>query len=102
MHQKVVVFDIHSKLAESFKTIEELNAKLMTHADPKICLAAAAEMRRHIRLAVQTLDIIMRGEAMKDFQAGVLQALADARIPIRRKVMGLFEARAQITESEDL
>ncbi len=99
MSQQVAVFDIHGKLAESFSNVEEILKQLTNDADPRVRLAAAAEMRRHIRLAAQTLETAMRAEALKDFQAGILEALAESRVTIRRKIMGLFESRARLPES---
>ncbi len=99
MQANVSTFDIHGKLAESIKTVEDIINQLKNDADPRVRLAAIAEYRRHIRLAAQTLEIAMRAEALKEFQAGVLEALAESRVTIRRKIMGLFESRARLTNS---
>src|SRR5207248_2544837 len=89
-----IVFDIHSRLEASLKGMEDMLKELKEHEDPRVRLAAAAEMRHHIALAGKTLETALHAEALKEFQAGILEALAEANLPVRRKIIGLFEQRA--------
>jgi hypothetical protein len=94
------VTDIHARLQENFQRMEDLLKKLEANEDPRIQIAAAAEMRQHIALASKTLEIALRAEALRNFQNGVLEALANAGIVVRRKILCLFEARAEKDEQE--
>src|SRR5438128_3101627 len=91
---QIVSFDIHARLETSLKGMEDMLKELKQHEDPRVRLAAAAEMRHHIALAGKTLETALKAEALKDFQASVLEALANAKLPIRRQIMGLFQQRA--------
>ena len=90
-----VVFDIHGRLDSSFREIEAMLHELKQNADPRVRLLAMAEMRRHIQLAGRTLETAIKAEAVREFQAGILEALADAGVKVRRKVIGLFEVRGE-------
>src|ERR1041385_1986620 len=89
------VFDIHARLEQSLRGAEEILKDFKDHEDPHVRIAAAAEMRHHIALAARTLETAMKADALRIFQAGVLEALAEAGVVVRRKVMGLFEARSE-------
>ncbi len=89
-----VVFDIHSRLERHFRTAEDMLEELKHHENARVRIAANAEMRHSIELARRTMVVAVQAEAMRDFQAAVLDALADAGVVVRSKVMGLFEARA--------
>ena len=93
-----VVFDIHSRLESCFQRMERILATLEQNADHRVQLAAAAEMRKHVALAAQTLEIALRADALRDFQSAVLEALATAGVRPRKRIMGLFEARAATNE----
>ncbi len=90
----VVVYDIHDRLEESFREMQQILRELKDHADPRIRLAAAAEMRHHIALLSRTLKIAMRADALVVFQDQVLEALDQAGVRVHRKVLSIFEARA--------
>jgi hypothetical protein len=91
---KPLVFDIHARLNESFLQLERLVKELENDKNPMVRLAAAAEIRHHIELTTRALDIATRAEAHREFQAGVLEAPASAKVNVKRHIMGLFEARA--------
>src|SRR5713101_7475471 len=95
------ITDIHARLQENFQRMEALLQKLEMSEDPRIQIAAAAEMRQHIALASKTLEIALRAEALRKFQNGVLEALANAGITVRRKILCLFEARAEKEDPND-
>ena len=90
----VINFDIHAKLAESFKTIEEVLTDLKSSTDPRLKLAAAAELRKLTVAAGRILEAAARAEHIREFQTSVLDALAEAGITLRRRILTLFESRA--------
>jgi hypothetical protein len=89
-----IVFDIHKRLEQLFVASEQMMEELKAHEDARVRIAAHAEMRHCVDLVRRTLTVAIQAEAMRDFQAAVLEALADADIVVRREIMGLFEARA--------
>jgi hypothetical protein len=88
------IFNIYARLESCFQRMERILQTLETNADPKVQLAGAAEMRKHVALAAQTLEIALRADALRDFQRSVLEILAEADVKTRRNIIGLFEARA--------
>jgi hypothetical protein len=92
------IFNIHTRLESCFQRMERILATLEQNPDPRIQLAAAAEMRKHVALAAQTLEIALRADALRDFEKSVLDALAEAGVRPRKKIMGLFDARADQTD----
>ena len=89
-----IVFDISPRLERSFLATEAMLEEFAHHPDIKVRLAVSAELRQHKALVDRIFDKVTSVEAQRDFEAGVLEALADANITVRRKIMGLFEARA--------
>src|SRR5437016_4222633 len=69
-----VVFDISTRLESCFQRMERILETLEKNGDSRVQLAAAAEMRKHVALAAQTLEIPLRADALRDFQAAVLEA----------------------------
>jgi hypothetical protein len=96
-----IVFDLHSRIEAHFKASEQMLEELRHHEDPRVKIAANAEMRHTLELGGRLLTIATQAEAMRDFQAAVLDALADAGVVVRRQVMGLFEARAAECDPAD-
>jgi hypothetical protein len=90
-----VVFDLQGRLEAGFKEVDQMLMELKKHEDPKIRILAMAERRKHLYLATRALEIAIRAEAVRDFQADVLDALADSGVLVRRRIMGIFEARAK-------
>ena len=90
-----VIFDLHGRLEAGFKEVDQMLIELKKHEDPKVRILAMAERRKHLYLATRALEIATRAEAVRDFQAAVLEALADSGVRVRRKIMGIFEAKAQ-------
>lgn len=93
-----IVFDIRTELDNHFREAARMLAELKTHDDARIRIAASAEMRHTLELTRRTLSVATQAQAMMEFQAAVLDALADAGVPVRRQVMGFFEARAAEAE----
>ena len=87
-------FDISGRLERAFGEVEKALEEMKGHEDWRARIAAMAEMRRHIALASRTMEIAMRAEALKEFQRGVLEALAEAGVTVRKRVMGMFERRS--------
>ena len=88
-----VVFDIQGRLEESLRLAREVLERLMNHSDPFVQLRAVAEHRLHVALAARVMETAAKAEAIRDFHAAVLDALADAGVVIRRNVIGMFEVR---------
>src|SRR5207247_11483178 len=84
-----VIYDNSTRLESCFQRMERILETLEKNGDSRVQLAAAAEMRKHVALAAQTLEIALRADALRDFQAAVLEALAQAGIRPRKRIMGL-------------
>jgi len=89
----VVTFEINSRLEKAFRDMEGMVEEMKQHEDWRARIAAMAEMRKHIAIATRALEAATRAEAVRDFEAGVLEMLAEAPVRVRRKVLGMFEAR---------
>ena len=90
------VWDVRARLDENFRSVEALLREMEMAADPKLRLAAAAELRQHIARAEKTLETAARAEAVRAFEEIVLGALEAASATVRRKVMDALNARAGI------
>ena len=91
---RTVVFDLNSELRECFEEIKNLIRETKAEADARTRIAAVAEMRRLIATAGRVAQIMTGAQANAEFQAEVLDALADRDVALRREIMGIFEKRA--------
>ncbi len=88
------VWNVRERLEENFRRVEALLREMETADDPKMRLAAAAELRQHIALAQKTLETAARAEAVQAFEETVLAALEAASVTVRRKVIDVLNERA--------
>jgi hypothetical protein len=58
------VWNVRERLEENFRRVEALLREMEAADDPKMRLAAAAELRQHIALAQKTLETAARAEAV--------------------------------------
>ena len=96
---RTVVFDIHGELRESFEKVKAMLRDAEAQGEMKDKIAAAAELRKHIALASRTLEVAIRADAVREFQAEIIEILADAGVVVRRRVLGMFEQRVGEGES---
>lgn len=92
------VWDVRARLEENFRRVEAVLREMESASDPKMRLAAAAELRQHIALAEKTLETAARAEGVRAFEEVVMEALAAASVRVRRKVMDILNARADAGE----
>ena len=88
-------FDLQGRLMKGFEEIDRILNRLKNEEDPDRQLAAIAEHRKHVALAERVLQTAIRAEAVAEFQSCVLEVLANAGVVIRRRIMGLFEAKSE-------
>lgn len=89
------VWDVRERLEENFRRVKALLSEMEMEQEPKMRLAAAAELRQHIALAERTLQAVCRAEAVRAFEDIVLAALADAEVSVRRRVIETLRARSE-------
>lgn len=88
------VWDVRERLEENFRRVETLLTTVEAGDDPKLCLAAAGEVRQHLALAEKALDTVSRAEAVREFEETVLAVLAEVSPVLRRKVMDALNEKA--------
>ncbi len=88
------VWNVRERLEENFRRVEALLREMEAADDPKMRLAAAAELRQHIALAQKTLETAARAEAVQAFEEAVMEALEAANVTVRRRVIDVLNERA--------
>ena len=78
------VFNLHERAERRFREMDEMAERLKHHADPMVQLAAMAEARRHVEMATRTMDTALQMDAVRDFAAAVVEALAEESDVVRR------------------
>jgi uncharacterized membrane protein YccC len=92
------IWDITERLQENFRRVEAILNRIESNdEDAAVQIAAAAEIRQHIALAHKTLECAARLESVRNFESAIFQALDEAGVTVRRKVMDILNARQQAT-----
>lgn len=88
-------WDVRRTLDESFRQVRSILDGPLTDADPRLRLAACAEIRQHIALAERVLESASSAEAARVFQEIVLDALGAASLKVRKRVLEVLNERLE-------
>ncbi len=84
--------DLQGRLLKGLAAVDEILEQLTRDEDPDRRLAAIAKHRKHVALAEKVRNTAIRAEAVAEFQAFVLEALKNASVRVRRRIVRLFQA----------
>jgi hypothetical protein len=87
------LWDIRARLDENFRRVAALLEQMEREQEPRMRLAASAELRYHIALAQKTLEAASKEEAVRAFEDIVLAAIAESNTKVWRRVLERLRMR---------
>jgi hypothetical protein len=81
------MLDLHAETVRGLVAARERLEALENHEDPRVVIAATAELRHQRVDACRTLEIALKADALREFLTVVMDALAEAGVVVRRRVM---------------